>query len=158
VLDDSFRVHPAASFFRVARRDTIAFRDTRSLRVRRSFATRATVTGSLAFSGDGRMLAVGSDHAARVLDVATGVELMSVPVDDYYPAVNLSPDGTRLAVTTQGMVQVWEVPPRPFLLLKAHLLRPSSSREPPGTAEGVERMTRRVASIIRLLRKTGAEK
>jgi WD40 repeat protein/beta-lactamase regulating signal transducer with metallopeptidase domain len=64
---------------------------------------------ALAFTGDGRRLAVSLGFAARVIDVATGNELSRTPKQPVgMNAVALSPDGGTLA-TTGLMIKLWDL-------------------------------------------------
>ncbi|MBI3910893.1 MAG: PD40 domain-containing protein [Armatimonadetes bacterium] len=74
---------------------------------------------SLAFSGDGRVLAGGSDQTARIWDVATGRELLALHIDGGYCKVDLTPDGRLLAVKAMKGVTVWRLPPRGVMLVRA---------------------------------------
>jgi len=68
---------------------------------------------ALAFSSNGRMLAVGGseDGAVRVLDVLSGRELLAVPGCDMVLSVAFSHDGSKLAAADfEGeKLQVWDV-------------------------------------------------
>jgi WD40 repeat protein len=67
------------------------------------------LTGSLAFSPDGRQLWAGfHDGEARVWDVPTlgGELLQQLPRSN--SSFALSPDGTRIAVTQPGAVEIWD--------------------------------------------------
>ncbi len=64
----------------------------------------------LAFSGDGKSLALSVDRLIQVFDVASGTEAarIDVPLKGVY-GVALSPDGKRLAnAAADGHVRVWE--------------------------------------------------
>jgi eukaryotic-like serine/threonine-protein kinase len=67
------------------------------------------LTGSLAFSPDGRQLWAGfNDGEARVWDVPTlgGEFLQHLPRSN--SSFALSPDGTQIAVTQPGAVEIWD--------------------------------------------------
>lgn len=61
-------------------------------------------TGTVAWSADGRRVAVGVDEEAAVLDVATGALVRRVPADEL-TAQALSPDGSALATTVNLVVR-----------------------------------------------------
>ena len=64
---------------------------------------------ALAFTRDGRQLAVSLGFAARVIDVATGNELRRSPKQPVgMNAVAVSPDGGTLA-TTGLMIKLWDI-------------------------------------------------
>ena len=64
---------------------------------------------ALAFTPDGRSLAVSLGFAARMIDVATGKEVWRSPKQPMgMNAVAVSPDGATLA-TTGRMIKLWDV-------------------------------------------------
>jgi WD40 repeat protein len=67
--------------------------------------------GGLAFSPDGRLLAVNGWGRLTVLDVATGTEqFRRSEAASHFGRVAFSPDGSRLASTADnGVVHVWDV-------------------------------------------------
>jgi WD40 repeat protein len=87
-----------------------------------------TSVSSLAFSADGRMLAVASrlpengSPAVKVFDTETGMLLMRLPGSEPVWGATFASDGAMLAVKVPNSVQLWAVPPREQLLLKARIL------------------------------------
>lgn len=74
--------------------------------------TKDTLVRSLAFSSDGRTLAVGRDDKhVELLDAATGKSLRVFdPIDGAVTAVAFSPDGNQLAAgSTDGRVTLWDI-------------------------------------------------
>ena len=71
-------------------------------------------SGSLAFSADGRTLAVGLERSAKLFDPETGRERAELTTDfSFGPScLAFSPDGRRLAATTMlGELVVWDLGP-----------------------------------------------
>lgn len=68
--------------------------------------------GRIVFSPDGKSLATaGRDTYARVWDVGTGKELVTLPCADQVTVVAFSPDGKSLATGSKdGSVGIWVVP------------------------------------------------
>src|SRR5262249_6974292 len=62
----------------------------------------------LAFSPDGRRLLLGVVSGARVRDVATGRELLSLPLPQRAVDAAWRRDGQRIATASDGVVQVWD--------------------------------------------------
>jgi WD40 repeat protein len=74
--------------------------------------TKDTLVRSLAFSHDGRTLAVGRDDKhVELLDAATGKSLRVFdPIDGAVTALAFSPDGARLAAgSSDGRVTLWDL-------------------------------------------------
>ena len=64
---------------------------------------------ALAWSPDGRMLAVAAGESIHLVDAATLAELRVLPVGAWAGSLAFSPDGTRLALAAKdGSLQVWE--------------------------------------------------
>src|SRR4051812_47605366 len=82
--------------------------------------------GALAFSPDSKSLATACKRVVRVLDVASGKEIMTGKghTFDYYgiPQVVFSPDGQRLAsASLDETVKVWDLASgRELMTLKGH--------------------------------------
>ena len=80
-----------------------------SLRHRLLAETGPVGAQALAFTPDGRQLAVSMDFAACVLDVATGKEVRRFPKQSIgMNAVAVSPDGATLA-TTGYTIKLWDI-------------------------------------------------
>ena len=67
----------------------------------------------LAWLPDGRRLVSGGrDHTLKMWDVASGQELLSLPLDDapdnYIKLLAVSPDGHRIAATCRDTITVWD--------------------------------------------------
>jgi hypothetical protein len=66
----------------------------------------------LACGADGKTVAgltpQGADSSVRLWDVATGKQLREIDNDEPFVSLALSPDGTLLAVGTQGRVEIWD--------------------------------------------------
>jgi WD40 repeat protein len=68
-------------------------------------------TQALALSPDGRLLAIGQEHAARVWDVATGKRVgPALPHGKAVLAMAFSPDGRRLlSGSVEGEARLWDL-------------------------------------------------
>jgi serine/threonine protein kinase/WD40 repeat protein len=80
-------------------------------RVRRDYGGYSP--GPLAFSGDGKMVAIAySARSIRLIDSASGREIatLAAPVPETLQALCFSPDATRLAAgTSNGVIQLWDL-------------------------------------------------
>jgi WD40 repeat protein len=80
---------------------------------------------SIAFSPDGKMLALGSnDYAVRLLDIATGQELCLLNGHaDRVSSMTFSPDGKKLATgSVDRTIKLWDVATgQELLTLKGHV-------------------------------------
>jgi WD40 repeat protein len=72
---------------------------------------------SMAFTRDSRRLATGGQgkDGVKLWDLATGQELLTLPVGKAHYSLHFSPDGHRLvawgAVETPGLIAVWDATP-----------------------------------------------
>jgi WD40 repeat protein len=86
-----------------------------------------TAAASVSLSGDGQLLAVSSPGSpVQLFDVGSGEQIMSFPGPGGRALGvqgQLSPDGTLLAVESDGSLDVWSVPPASALLTRARLRR-----------------------------------
>jgi hypothetical protein len=62
---------------------------------------------SLAFSGNGRLLAIGGNNGVNLWSVAEGKKLLSLPHTRREPAPALNHDGSLLAVAADG-IELWD--------------------------------------------------
>jgi WD40 repeat protein len=68
----------------------------------------------VSFSPDGKRLACAGGGEVKFWDVQTGQELFALPVSATPYSVAFSPDGHRLAVTSdKGTVTIWDATPLP---------------------------------------------
>ena len=90
---------------------TIWSRDTFQLRHRIAHPDAEENRYSLAYSADGRVLAVAvSDREIWLIDVESGTTLASLPVDRLVVALSFSAAGNQLAVTGEGgWFEVWNL-------------------------------------------------
>lgn len=87
-------------------RDLVAGKELWTVRLRAVGLLRAV-------SGDGRRLAVSDRDGVRVFDSSDGKVVLTAPVDSTTPpglwGIDLSPDGSHLAVAVDREVAVWDV-------------------------------------------------
>ncbi|MFN3650481.1 MAG: WD40 repeat domain-containing protein [Armatimonadota bacterium] len=105
-------------------RDGIAYWNTRTWKIERRLTPRGGGAFEAAISGDGQILAIATDSGVRLLDAGSGLELMVITGSDSREQLTFSPDGTMLAITRDRQVEIWQVPPRWQLLLRAILRGP----------------------------------
>ncbi len=126
--------------------------------------------GALAFSPDGRLLAVVRQDALEVCETATGKRLLHLPArgrltnwtgQHFAECLNFAPDGRTLATGhTDGTILVWDVTPA---LAKLSVPKGPvdagacwtalAAPEPPTAWEAIERLASDPAVALRLLRK-----
>lgn len=69
-------------------------------------------TSSIAWSPDGRLLAIGSaDASAGIWDAATGEQLLALDGhSDIVLSIEFSPDGRRVMTSSNdGTVRIWDI-------------------------------------------------
>lgn len=82
-------------------------------RERQALLGHTALIGRLAFSTDGRLLVSASaDNTARLWNVETGQQLLSITLKERGAAVAFSPDGKHIAVATQP---TYSTPPQPIV-------------------------------------------
>ncbi|MFN3653417.1 MAG: WD40 repeat domain-containing protein [Armatimonadota bacterium] len=102
----------------------VTFWNTRSWQIEKKLQTGSAAICGLAFSGDGKMLAVASENQVQVFDLDSGLELLSQRVNEGRPDVALAPGGNLLAVSIgRGQIGIWYLPPREQLVLRTKLQR-----------------------------------
>ncbi len=80
---------------------------------RRALLGHTALVGRVAFSPDGRLLVSESaDNTARLWNIETGRQLLSINMKERGAAVAFSPDGKLIALATQP---VYGVPPQPIV-------------------------------------------
>lgn len=94
----------------------IGLLDARDGRERRSLTGHTAMINRLAFSSNGRQLAsVSSDQTARLWDVTTGQQILSISFKERSRVVALSSDGEFLAVAIESPAYL--TPPEPMIEL-----------------------------------------
>jgi WD40 repeat protein len=69
--------------------------------------THSDFVSALAFSADSRLIAAGGGNDVRVLDVATGNELMRITEEDPVDSVAFNPNGQSLAISSGSHINFW---------------------------------------------------
>jgi WD40 repeat protein len=80
--------------------------------IRRHARTRSGMSGPMAFSPDGAIAAIASSpNTIQLIDVAEGHELATLTPADArnFEGLRFSRDGSRLAVSAHGVLQVWNL-------------------------------------------------
>jgi WD40 repeat protein len=87
--------------------------ETENWQPRRIIPKESSFVGPVAFSDDGRILAIAdTPHEVKLLDVDTGREYatLSLPASLQLGIMRFSPDGSRLAVLTEGgFLHLWDL-------------------------------------------------
>ncbi|MBK7997714.1 MAG: hypothetical protein IPK15_02990 [Verrucomicrobia bacterium] len=114
---------------------TIWSRDTFQLRHRIPHPDAEENRYSLAFSPDGRMLAVAvSDRELWLIDTVNGTTLASLPIDRLVVAIGFAAAGNQLVVTGEGgWCEVWNLHLLREKLSALHLDWPAPPMTPPST-------------------------
>ncbi|WP_449351652.1 WD40 repeat domain-containing protein [Streptomyces shaanxiensis] len=105
--------------------------DTRTGRLQDTFSADSPVQ-ALAFSPDGRTLALGGARGVRLWDRATHQSRRTLPAGSF-AVMAFSPDGRTLAVTAGGSVALWNIelpnPAHAIRIVCAAVDTPGTSRE-----------------------------